>query len=62
MPLLVERRAISSYLSASGREDLRPALPNLETPEEAAIVGTKHRNLNPGQSGNLLQLLERVYR
>jgi hypothetical protein len=62
MPLMVERRAISSYLSASGREDLRQALPNLETPDEAAIVGTKNRNLNPTQSESLLLLLERVYR
>lgn len=62
MPLMVERRAISAYLSASGREDLRPALPNLETPQEAAIVGTMDRNLSPEQTASLLRLLERVYR
>lgn len=62
MPLMVERRAISSYLSVSGRDDLRAALPNLETPDEAAIVGTRNRNLNPTQSENLRQLLAHVYR
>jgi hypothetical protein len=62
MPLMVERKAISGYLSDSNREDLRQALPNLETPDEAATVGTKNRNLNPQQSASLLRALEHVYR
>lgn len=62
MPLMVERKAIARYLADSDRPDLAQALPNLETPEEAATVGTKNRNLNPEQSANLLQLLVHVYR
>jgi hypothetical protein len=61
MPLLVERRAISAYLNEPGNEELRQALPNLETPGEAAILGTKNRNLRPQQSVNLLQALEHVF-
>lgn len=62
MPLLVERKAIAAYMAKAQRADLAQVLPNLETPQEAAIVGTRERNLNPTQSANLLQLLERVYR
>lgn len=62
MPLMVERRAIALYLAQTDQVELQSALPNLETPQEAAIMGTRNRNLNPTQSANLLRLLERVYR
>lgn len=62
MPLLVERKAIAQYLASSNRPDLQGALPNLETPDEAATVGTKNRNLNPEQSESLRRALAHVYR
>src|ERR1044072_5326922 len=62
MPLMLERKAIAMFLADSNREELRQALPNLETPDEAATVGTKNRNLNPKQSASLLRALEHVYR
>lgn len=55
MPLLIERRAISEYVRRN--PDLMGALPNLETPEEAAEVGAAERDLTPGQAGVLLTLL-----
>lgn len=56
MPLLLERRAISEYVRRN--PDLMGALPNLETPEEAAEVGAMERRLTAGQKGVLLTLLE----
>ncbi len=62
MPLMLERKAIAGYLADSNREELRQALPNLETPDEAATVGTKNRNLNPQQSESLRRALAHVSR
>ena len=56
MPLLLEKRAISAYVSQ--HPDLASALPNLETPKEAASVGAKERDLTAGQQAMLETLLE----
>lgn len=55
MPLLIEKRAVSAYVSA--HPDLANVLPNLETPKEAASVGAREHDLTDGQQAMLETLL-----
>lgn len=58
MPLLIEKRAISAYVRQ--HPEAMSALPNLETPTEAAFVGARERNLTAPQTVQLRGLLEQA--
>lgn len=55
-PLLEERTAISRYLET--HPDLRSALPELATVNEAVILASKERPLSPSQQTQLRSLLQ----
>lgn len=56
-PLLQEREAISTYLAKTHRVDLRGALPELETVDDAVLLAEKELMLSPRQSTTLRNLL-----
>jgi hypothetical protein len=57
-PLLWENVAISQYLVSSNRMDLRTALPEVCSINEAVILASMDRPLTPFQQKQLAKLLE----
>jgi hypothetical protein len=56
-PLLSENEAISAYLEESGRMDLRGALPELTSVNEALILAAMEFRLTPSDQMQLQQAL-----
>ena len=56
-PLLFENVAISDYIVENNRFDLRPALPEVLTPEEAVELASLEFQLNAGRLAQLHSLL-----
>lgn len=56
--LLSENEAISAYLEESGRMDLRAALPEVTSINEAVILATMEYRLTPSDQTQLQQALE----
>lgn len=57
-PLLDESEAISRYVEASGRTDLRNSLPEINSPNEALILASQEYRLIPSQIQRLKKLLQ----
>ena len=57
-PLLLENEAISEYIVVEDRLDLRAAMPELISVNEAVILASMEYRLNPSQQAKLQQLLE----
>ena len=56
-PLLAENEAISAYLQEADRPDLRSALPEVTSINEAVILATMEYRLSPSQQALLTRLL-----
>jgi hypothetical protein len=56
-PLLAENEAISQYIEKTGNLDLRAALPEVTTENEAQILAIKEYGLNQSQQAQLKELL-----
>ena len=61
-PLLVENEAISSYIMATHRLDLRMSMPEINSPEEAVMVASEDLRMAPSQQKVLLRLLREAVR
>lgn len=59
-PLLLENVAISNYVMMKGDPDLRQALPEVCTVNEAVVLGTMENRLNPSQQEQLKELLDSI--
>jgi hypothetical protein len=57
-PLLIENEAISSFVVEDNRLDLRPAMPELTSVNEAVILASQEYRLMPSQQKKLTQLLQ----
>lgn len=57
-PLLGENEAISSFLEETHRLDLRAALPEVVSVNEAVLLASREFPLNPSQQEQLTQLLQ----
>lgn len=61
-PVLVEQEAITAFIEQTGNMELRASLPDVTTPDEAAMVMTEEHRLAPEHAGQLLDMLERLPR
>ena len=59
-PLLQETVAISEYLEETDRMDLRAALPEVNSVNEAVILASQEYRLSPSEQTKLRLLLERL--
>ena len=59
-PLLVENEAISTYIEEMGRYDLRSAMPEICSVNEAVILASQEYRLNPSQQARLSKLLTKA--
>lgn len=59
-PLLQETVAISEYLEETERMDLRAALPEVNSVNEAVILASQEYRLSPSEQTKLRLLLERL--
>ena len=57
-PLLDESEAISRYVEATGRTDLRNSLPEINSLNEAVILAAQEYRLIPSQTMQLKKLLQ----
>lgn len=59
-PVLAEQEAISAHIEQTGNSELRTALPEVTTPDEAAMVMTREYRLTPEHATQLLDMLNRL--
>lgn len=59
-PLLAEHEAISRYINQTGNFDLRAALPEILSPQEAVAIAAKDRLLSASDKTQLKQMLTRL--
>lgn len=59
-PLMLEARAISGFLTEMNRPDLRMALPDVPTPQDAMELAMLECRLTPAQGMALLRLLNKL--
>ena len=59
-PLLAEHEAISQYINQTGNSDLRAALPEILSPQEAVAIAAKDRPLSASDKTQLKQMLTRL--
>lgn len=61
-PVLAEQEAITAFIEATGSMALRSSLPDVTTPDEAAMVMTEEHRLTAEHARQLLDMLERLPR
>jgi hypothetical protein len=57
-PLLMEREAITDFITQTGQLELRGALPEVSTAEEAALLAVLDRPFSEQEAEKLIELLK----